>query len=163
MDRLILLRHGKAEAESASGEDFDRPLAPRGVAQAREMGERLAALGWAPDLVLVSSAQRTRDTWEAASEALGEPDVQVEPQLYNATSASIREIAEQAGERAAAVMVIGHNPGLHELTFRLMAEGATSSELMTRARRDFPTGAMALFAFENGEVRAEGLYFPEKA
>src|SRR5258707_1283160 len=56
MDRLILLRHGKAESESESGDDFDRRLSPRGVRESAAMAETLAELGFAPDVALVSPA-----------------------------------------------------------------------------------------------------------
>jgi phosphohistidine phosphatase len=164
MDRLILFRHGKAEPESASGEDFERRLAPRGEREAAQMGERLAALGFRPELVLVSAAQRTRDTWAAAAPALGDPEVRYEDDLYHAEAGLVRSLAEQAGAGRGAVMVIGHNPGLHELAFRLMLEGEASAELVAKTRRDFPTSAMAVFAIDPaGQARAEGLYFPEKA
>ena len=61
MDRLILFRHGKAEAESASGEDFDRRLAPRGVQESAQMGAQLADMGFHPDVVLVSTKDRDQD------------------------------------------------------------------------------------------------------
>ena len=53
MDRLILLRHGKAESESVSGDDFDRRLAPRGVRESAAMARTLAELGFVPDVALV--------------------------------------------------------------------------------------------------------------
>ena len=69
MDRLILFRHGKAEQESESGDDFDRKLAPRGERESAAMGAHLAELGLKPDLALVSSAARARETWAAAAPA----------------------------------------------------------------------------------------------
>jgi phosphohistidine phosphatase len=161
MDRLILFRHGKAEPDSESGEDFDRRLAPRGEAEAAQMGERLAGLGFTPDLVLVSAAQRTRDTWAAAKPALDEPEVRFEDELYHAEAGFIRRFAEANGRGRGTVMVVGHNPGLHELAFRLMVEGDAQPEMVARARRDFPPAAVAVFAIDGaGRASAEGLYFP---
>jgi len=65
VNRLILLRHAKAEAEAASGDDFDRPLAARGRREAQAVAEHLAGLGLRPDVAVVSPALRTRETWEA--------------------------------------------------------------------------------------------------
>ena len=45
MERLILFRHGKAEPDSESGDDFDRRLAPRGERDSAAMGATLADLG----------------------------------------------------------------------------------------------------------------------
>ena len=70
MDRLILLRHGKAEAHAASGQDFDRPLTERGRRDVALVARRLAEAGQVPDLVLVSPAARARETWEAMARAV---------------------------------------------------------------------------------------------
>ena len=58
MDRLILLRHGKAEPDAASGQDFDRALTERGRRDTLIVAKALAEAGFAPDLVLVSTAVR---------------------------------------------------------------------------------------------------------
>ena len=163
MDRLILFRHGKAEPESLSGDDFDRRLQPRGQGEAAEMGERLAARGVVLDLVLVSAAERTRETWEALAASFPQAEVRFEDELYLAESSAIRRIAEQAGGGRGAVMVVGHNPGLHELTLRLMLEGDAAPPLLTKAQRNFPTAAVALFAFDPaGRPRAEDLLLPDR-
>jgi len=162
MDRLILFRHGKAEPDSLSGDDFDRRLQPRGESEAAQMGERLAASGFSPDLVLVSAAQRTRETWDAAAPAFPQAEVRFADDLYHAESAAVRRIAEEAGQGRRAVMVVGHNPGLHELTLRLMLEGETDRGLFAKAQRNFPTSAAAVFAFRDGRPAAEGLFLPER-
>ena len=64
MDRLILMRHAKAERRSASGDDFDRLLTDDGRGDAAMVGLALAKDGLAPTLVLVSAAQRAVETWE---------------------------------------------------------------------------------------------------
>ena len=112
MDRLILFRHGKAEAESASGEDFDRRLAPRGVRESAQTGATLADLGLRPDLVLASPSARTRETWAAAEPNFPNAKAQFDPHLYHADSGAIRHAAERAGKGVGTVMVVGHNPGL---------------------------------------------------
>src|SRR4051794_15320559 len=112
MDRLILLRHAKAASEAPSGDDFDRPLAPRGRREAQTVGAQLAELGLKPDIALVSPALRTRETWELVAEALGGAEVRFDPALYNAEASAIRRIAETAGSRGGTVIVVAHNPGL---------------------------------------------------
>lgn len=163
MDRLILFRHGKAEAESASGEDFDRRLEPRGVEESAEMGETLARLGLIPDVAVVSPAARARETWAAAQAAFPKAQTQLEPELYNADSGTVRHTAEMVGKGAATVMVVGHNPGLQELTVRLLMEGSAPPQLIDRARRKFPTAAAAVFLIDsNGRPAFDGLFFPER-
>lgn len=163
MDRLILFRHGKAEHESASGEDFDRRLAPRGVRDSAEMGETLARLGLTPDLALVSPAARAQETWAAAEASFPKAAARLEPDLYNADPGAIRHAAEAAGRACATVMVVGHNPGLQELAVRLLMEGSAPPALVARAQRQFPTAAAAVFLIDsNGRPAFDGLFFPER-
>ena len=163
MDRLILLRHGKAEPESASGEDFDRRLAPRGQAESAEMAARLADLGFLPDVALVSAAVRTRETWAAAEPHFPKAKASFEAELYHADSGAVRHAAARAGATAGTVMVVGHNPGLQELTVRLLTEGSAPGSLISRAARQFPTAAAAVFLFDdNGRPHFDGLFFPDR-
>jgi phosphohistidine phosphatase len=163
MDRLILFRHAKAESDAESGDDFDRPLAPRGRREARQMGEQLAAKGYVPDLVLVSPSLRTRETWEIARESLPQVEMRFEPSLYNAEASAIRRLAEAAGRGRGAVAVVAHNPGLQELAVRFLLEGAAPSSFIARAQRKFPPAAVAVFEFDAaGRPVADGLLYPEK-
>jgi phosphohistidine phosphatase len=163
MDRLILFRHGKAEAESASGEDFDRRLAPRGQRESADMGARLADLGFLPDLVLVSPAMRTRETWAALEPHFPKAKVRFDDELYHADSGLVRHAAARDGAAAGTVMVVGHNPGLQELAVRLLAEGSAPASLIGQAARRFPTAAVAVFLFDdNGRPAFDGLFFPER-
>ena len=163
MDRLILFRHGKALAESESGDDFDRRLAPRGQRESAAMGESLAELGLKPDLALVSPSARTRETWAAAEPAFPGAEVRYEDGLYHADCGAIRQAAEAAGRTHATVMVVGHNPGLQELAVRLLVEGAAPPALIARAQRDFPPAAAAVFLIDNsGRPAFDGLFFPER-
>ena len=160
MQRLILFRHGKAAASSDSGDDFDRPLAPRGVGEASEMGARLAGLGVRPDVALVSMAARTRQTWEAAQAAFPAATVKFDPSLYNAASS---EIWRAAGEEPGAVMVVAHNPGLHELALRLMIAASAPAQDLAAAQSRFPPATAAVFAFgADGAPRFEGLHYPQR-
>lgn len=163
MDRLILLRHAKAEAEAPSGDDFDRPLAPRGQREARAVGMQLAALGLRPDLAVVSPAVRTRETWELVELSVAGADVKFESGLYNAEAGAIRKLAEKAGAKARTVIVVAHNPGLQELAVRLMREGAAPAEFLSRAHRQFPPAAVAVFDFDAaGRPTVDQLFYPER-
>ncbi|MDP3855979.1 histidine phosphatase family protein [Phenylobacterium sp.] len=162
MDRLILFRHGKAERDSDSGDDFDRRLADRGVIESAAMAERLADLGLIPDLVLVSPSSRTRETWAAAASAFPKAASRVERALYHAEESTVREMAEAAGETSNTVMVVGHNPGLQDLTIRLLAEGNAPQTLIARAHGAFPPSAASVFLFDAaGRPSYDGLFFPK--
>jgi len=148
MDRLILMRHGKAEQHAATGGDFERALASRGQADATLMGQVLAKAGLSPALALVSSARRTRETWDAAGPAFPAAQAQVRRDLYHAEAqdvlAAIREEAPDSG----AVMIVGHNPGLHELALRLALGGPADPALLAKLRGKFPTSTVAVFSID---------------
>ena len=98
---LSLLRHAKSSWNNPSLADRDRPLAIRGVADAPLMGRAMTERGIDPDLVLCSSARRTRDTL-----ALVLPELKVEPQgrlrgcaLSCERSRDARDVAGRAAER----------------------------------------------------------------
>lgn len=163
MERLILFRHGKAEPDSESGDDFDRRLAPRGERDSAAMGATLADLGLKPDMALVSPAARTRETWTAAQPAFPKAQARFDDDLYHADSGAVRRAAEKAGQTAATVMVVGHNPGLQELAVQLLIEGSAPASLVARAQRRFPTAAAAVFLIDsNGRPAFDGLFFPER-
>jgi phosphohistidine phosphatase len=156
MDRLILLRHGKAETDAPTGQDFDRALTGRGRRDAALVARELAEAGHAPDLALVSPAARAKETWEQA--AVFFPNAQVEwaPVLYHIDPQAILDLAFDQAPRA--VMVVGHNPGLGELAAYLAREAGHSGMV------GFPTGAAAVVDFApkgHRRARAFSLYTPK--
>lgn len=161
MDRLILLRHGDAERDSESGEDFDRRLSARGREESARMGETLAELGLVPDLVLVSAAARARDTWTALAPVFPKARVKFEDNLYLAEPERIRRAVDQACDGCAALMVVGHNPGLQELALGLLLEGSAQASAVDRVSNGFPTAAAAVFLFDgHGRPAYDGVFFP---
>ena len=163
MQRLILLRHGKAERESTSGDDHARRLTPRGRRDALEAGQRLVDMGFVPDLALVSDAARTRETWESLRPVCESCQVRFDKDLYHAEAQTVLERVQAAADSAGTVLVVGHNPGLHELVLRLLIEGGASGDLLNTARSRFPTSAAAVFLF-NGPGRPvyDGLMMPPR-
>jgi phosphohistidine phosphatase len=160
MKRLILLRHAKAERSAPSGRDFDRPLSPRGLDDAARAGRVLAAAGLIPDVVLVSAAARTVQTWEQASPALPDAKVQIRQDLYNAPSERLQAVAE-AEHDAQTVLVIAHNPGVGALAYELAARATlVEAGLKDDLEQGFPTAGAA--AFELGEDRIDclGVFLP---
>src|ERR671920_1227598 len=92
--RLVLLRHAKAEPGGDGVGDAERPLALKGRTQASRVGTALRAAGLQPDLALVSSALRTRQTWELARAHLDHADVrtQVRDELYEASVGDVLDL-----------------------------------------------------------------------
>lgn len=148
MDRLILMRHGKAEPHAASGGDFERALAPRGRNDSALMGKVLARAGLSPDLALVSSARRTRETWEAAAPAFPRARSELRRDLYHAEAQEVLSAIREEAPDGATVMVVGHNPGLHELALRLALGGPAEPAKLAQLRGKFPTATVAVFAID---------------
>lgn len=161
MHRLILMRHAQAEASSPSGGDEARPLSAVGRGEALLMGRALAERGLKPDLALVSSAVRTRQTWEQMHDALGDVEVREEPRLYNAPAEILRRFIEDSEEQAGCLLVLAHNPGVHVLAGDYLTESAASPAILERLSGGFPTGAAALFAVDAaGRCAYEGFLTP---
>ncbi len=160
MQRLILMRHAQATS-SAAGGDIDRPLSERGQAEALAMGRALADRGIKPDMALVSAALRTRQTWDAVSEALGDVELRLEVRLYNASATSLRVAVEASEEEAGCLLVMAHNPGIHELATEYLIESAASPSVLERFIAGFPAGAAAIFQVDvAGRCTFEGYLTP---
>jgi phosphohistidine phosphatase len=142
---LVLLRHAKTEAGSASQGDKARCLVPRGMEATQIMGSYLRRRGFMPQLVLCSTAQRTVDTLAGIERAYGRPlPVQYVDALYLASAGEILNVvAAQVPEGIHELMVVGHNPGIHELSLKLAARG--DEALIDRLALKFPTCASATF------------------
>ncbi|USQ96504.1 SixA phosphatase family protein [Caulobacter sp. RL271] len=148
MERLILMRHGKAERHAASGGDFERALAESGRVDAAVMGRVLAGLGLTPDLMLVSSARRTRETAEQMLVAHDhKPRVEHSRDLYHADPEDILTALDDRGDGAGTVMIVGHNPGLHELALRLAVQSQASPIQTNKLRGRFPTATVVVFGW----------------
>jgi phosphohistidine phosphatase len=145
MHRLILMRHAKTERTADTGLDRDRALTPRGLADAALMGSVLAQKGLRPDLALVSPAVRTRQTWEAMQDALGDVEVRIETRLYDAAPDVIRRFIQDAEDQTGCLLIMAHNPGVHLLALDYLTESAASPSVLDRMAGGFATGAAAIF------------------
>ena len=143
MRRLMLLRHAKTEHDAPSGHDQDRRLDERGRLDAAALGTWIGRHPPLPDAVLVSTAVRAQQTWEIARDAMKDavqerppqPQVELLDELYGAEPAQLLRIirlAEVTGP--ARLMLIGHNPGMHELALDARRQRRRSGEEVTRAQ-----------------------------
>lgn len=140
MRTLHLLRHAKSSWEDARLADHERPLDARGERAATLMGVHLAQCAVAPDLVLVSSARRTVQTAERIAVHLREgTPVVCERGLYEADDDALLRRLWQLGPELACVLLVGHNPGLHELALQLVGAGAADAR--AQLARKLPTAA----------------------
>jgi phosphohistidine phosphatase len=138
--RLYLLRHAKSSWDDPGLADSARPLAPRGRKAVKRIAGHLRAAEIAPDLVLCSTAERTRQTLAGILEALpAGVEIRLDEWLYGAGAAEVLARVRETGAEVGALLVIGHNPTLHELALRLTGRDD--------ALERFPTGALAAIAF----------------
>ena len=115
MGTLVLLRHGKSDW-SGGEPDHLRPLARRGRRQVPEAGRWLADNLGVVDLAIVSSAERTRETWRLAAAELHEPPpVMEDARVYAASPRTLLGVLREVPAHAATVVLVGHNPGLEDL------------------------------------------------
>ena len=151
MRRLMLLRHAKTENEAPSGRDEDRRLDNRGHRDAAEIGSWIGHHPPFPDLVLVSHAMRALQTWQIAWEAMkelvSEPEVELVPELYGADVSQLLEsIRDASSADPKRLMLVGHNPGMHELALALAGGGDRAGR---KALADnLPTSGLAIFDFD---------------
>ena len=148
MRQLLLLRHAKSSWEEPGQKDHARPLNPRGRAAAAAARDVIRNLGLVPDVVLVSSARRTLQTLEALAPWDETPIIEMMDGLYLASPERILRIIAGVSETVRSLMVVGHNPGLHELAMLLVGgHGASSnSNNAHQLAEGFPAGALAEFS-----------------
>jgi phosphohistidine phosphatase len=149
MRRLMLLRHAKTESDAPSGRDRDRRLDERGRKDAAEIGRWIGLHPPFPDAVLVSPAVRAHQTWDIVWDAIKDhaplPQVELLPELYGAHPSQLLETIRTATADPKRLMLVGHNPGMHELALALAGGGDKAG---LRALADnLPTSGLAVFDF----------------
>ena len=144
MKRLLLIRHAKSSWDDPALADRDRPLAPRGRKAAERIAEHLGGSDATIDLVLCSSSRRTRETLQRLSAAFGEAEVLVEDALYGASAGDLLDRLHDVPDIVGGVAVVGHNPGIQDLTIELARDGPH----VGRALKKFPTAAVAVLEFD---------------
>ena len=119
------MRHAHAEWPGYSGEDFDRPLTPRGLADAASAARAMRAAGHIPDLLLASPARRTRQTAEVVVATMELPSsvLRFVDSLYNATASTLARELQRASSTGL-VLLVAHNPGISELAKKLAEDPA---------------------------------------
>jgi phosphohistidine phosphatase len=140
MKTLYLVRHAKSSWETEGQEDFERPLNSRGRSDAPEMGRRLYLKGVKPQLILCSAAFRTLATARILARELAYPSdsISVSFRIYQANAGKLLDLLAEQSNAHESVLLVGHNPGMHELSVYL--SGSPIAE--------FPTCTVAAIAFE---------------
>ncbi|GEO85855.1 MULTISPECIES: SixA phosphatase family protein [Alphaproteobacteria] len=143
--RLLLLRHAKSAWPDGVA-DEERPLNARGRASASMVGDYLAREGLVPDLALVSSARRTRETWALVGECLPRtPKVRQEPGLYAASAEDMLGVLRRVEAIFPTVLILAHNPGTQDLA--LLLSGAGEKSQRREIGEKYPTAGLAVIDF----------------
>lgn len=157
---LLLLRHAKSSWDDPGLADHDRILNKRGREAATRMGRYLAEEGLVPDLIACSTARRTEETLARLCRAMGEtPETRMVAALYHAAPNTIRSVINAAPD-AKRLMVIGHNPGLHDLALTLADPHHADQQALDGLRAKFPTAALAVFIRPHGPVAPDTPHSP---
>jgi phosphohistidine phosphatase len=147
---ILLLRHAKSSWDSAAQNDHDRPLNKRGERAAALMAVHLSKTGLRLDLILCSTAMRTRQTLAPLVKALDvpAPPISLEKDLYLASEDALLGRLRALPEDVETVLLIGHNDGIGQLADALAARGPEPA--LSQLREKYPTGTLATLRFANG-------------
>jgi phosphohistidine phosphatase len=159
MPRLYLLRHAKSDWADPTIPDHERPLNKRGRRAAADVGAELLRLGADVQLVLCSTARRTRQTVSLL--AVPFATVEYEDLLYLADVEQLFARLRDLSADVERVLLVGHNPGMHELAGALCGPDDRLA--------DFPTAALAVVdvsgpwpALGPGAGRLQSLFVPSR-
>lgn len=151
MRKIYLLRHAQADANFSIG-DKDRPLTPYGKEQALEAGIFLK--NHEIDHILCSSAKRTQETMVGLQEAgVQFGKVRILDQLYNAPADILHEEIETVN---GTILMIAHNPGIHQLAFQMASQSSGGGEdqlinqLINQLAMGYPPATLSIF--EDGKM-----------
>lgn len=142
--RLLLLRHAKAVAPgpgASDASDHARGVSARGRLDAAALGRLLRERALIPAVALISTALRTRETFDLLGLDAARPRRLFSDALYLAAPETLLDLLREQDDTADSVMLVGHNPGMHELALWLARDGAGLAD-------GFPTCTLALFAFD---------------
>ncbi len=142
MRRLMLLRHAKTERAVPGEPDRDRKLTKRGRNDAPAIGAYMARHRLVPDLALVSPAARAQETWTLVAAAFAKtPKTVNDERLYNAGAEQLMSVIAETG-RAQSLLLVGHNPGTHDLAVGLIAAGDV--EAREQVNEKLPTSGLVV-------------------
>lgn len=150
MRRLLILRHAKTEPGELGKDDRNRALVERGKREAGQIGAYMTSHALTPDGVVLSPARRVQETWTHLAEALkAPPRTSTDDRVYEATPQDIFRIVAGTAAPVRSLLVVGHNPSLHEVALMLVASG--DIEARERLREKLPTAGLVIidFAFDD--------------
>ena len=141
---LILMRHAKSSWNNSHKDDFDRPLNSRGRENAQMVAKHIHSLGFKPELTLCSSAVRCKETLELVIPYFPKKThIRYLDDLYLAPERAILEMIKSIKLSINQMLVIGHNPGLSDLSQSLIYSSNKNNDYFET--QQFPTSAASIF------------------
>lgn len=153
MKTILLLRHAKSAWSDPRLDDHERPLNRRGVQAATAMADHIAQREPRPDLILCSTAMRTRQTLAPLLKRLDAPapPIALEKDLYLASEDVLLAHLRTVGDDVATILLVGHNDGIWHLAEELAGSGPVA--VLAALRGKYPTGALATLRVPDGPWR----------
>lgn len=145
---LLIMRHSEAHETAQSGNDYERTLTPKGEEMARALATTMMEKNLWPDMVICSSAVRTRQTSDilrASWEGEMEPYFDYRTDLYRAMPGDVIKMLRAQDPGHSSIMIMGHNPTAHQLAVLLcMPDELKKKPQITGI---FPPGSCAVLEF----------------
>ena len=150
MKTILLLRHAKSAWSDPRLDDHERPLNRRGEQSAKAMADHIARQKPRPDLILCSTAMRTRQTLAPLLALLDAPapPIALENGLYLASEDTLLAHLRALADGVATVLLIGHNDGIWHLAEGLAGSGPAAA--LAALRDKYPTGSLATLSAPDG-------------
>ena len=156
---LVLIRHAKSSWANPMQSDFDRPLNDRGKEEAPAMGAKLKKMDVIPDLIISSTAKRTRQTAKRIARETGynPDDIKWEEKLYHCIPSAFEEVLYGLSDKVRTVFIVAHNPGITEFANQLSPEfsidnmppcGMVGAHLETKEWNNFSMEKKKVFFYE---------------
>ncbi len=121
---LTLLRHAKSSWQDPAITDMERPLNKRGRLDAAAMAVPLKEYGATFKTIFSSPARRTRETITTMLLALPAQDTQLtfDQRFYTFERDELLLTVRELDDTLNDVMIVGHNPAMHETMHWLTGE-----------------------------------------
>ncbi|MFW5969101.1 MAG: SixA phosphatase family protein [Halofilum sp. (in: g-proteobacteria)] len=126
MHPCLVIRHGPAEEQAASGLDADRALTAEGRSTMTDVARGLTVAGPAPAVILSSPFVRARETADIVAEAFGGIPIESPDALASGAAAAdiLAALAHRCENPGGGFAVVGHEPDLGRFISYALAASA---------------------------------------
>ncbi len=143
MKQLYIIRHAQT-LPAEGGDDKSRKLTPNGLADAQALGKLMAHKNYKPDAILCSPVTRTRETLAGVLESLGDIPTEFPDDIYNGGAGDLLHHLQQQDNEHTNILLVGHVPGVYELTALLAGTGSAS--LLAKLSQGYKPGTLSVLS-----------------